>query len=219
MKRGIRNKISFATACLCGMLLSLTAASATPPTAVNLRCEYLIDPLGIDAPNPRLTWVMLDVRAGARQTFYQVLVSTDSMEVVQGKGDVWNSGVVQSNASLIKYKGRALQAFTKYYWTVSLWDMNKKKCEITVIASFETGMMGLHNWKGAWISDGADVEFKPAPYFRKTFNASKKIKSARAYMAVAGLYELYINGERIGDHAWIRCIHVLTAARCMLPMM
>lgn len=65
---------------------------------------------------------------------------------------------------------------------------------------FETGMMDIRNWQGAWISDGKDIHYKPAPYFRKKFTAAKSIKSARAYVAVAGLYKLYINGEKIGNH-------------------
>ncbi len=61
-------------------------------------------------------------------------------------------------------------------------------------------MMEMENWKGSWITDTVDDALKPAPYFRKEFKASKKIKRARAYVAVAGLYELFINGSRIGDH-------------------
>jgi alpha-L-rhamnosidase len=65
-------------------------------------------------------------------------------------------------------------------------------------------MMEMKNWKGAWISDGEHlsgngIHVKPAPYFRKEFQVDKRIKSARAYIAVAGLYELSINGEPIGD--------------------
>jgi len=61
-------------------------------------------------------------------------------------------------------------------------------------------MMQMTNWKGAWISDTRDVDRKPAPYFRKEFEAKKKIKKAQAYIAVGGLYELYVNGKRVGDH-------------------
>ena len=58
----------------------------------------------------------------------------------------------------------------------------------------------MEYWQGAWISDNKDINYRPAPYFRKVFDARKKIWSARAYIAVAGLYELYINGEKIGNH-------------------
>ena len=68
------------------------------------------------------------------------------------------------------------------------------------IATFEMGMMQSSNWQGAWISDSRDVQNKVAPYFRKTFSVAKKIVSARAYIAVAGLYELSINGQKISNH-------------------
>src|SRR5688572_19450519 len=62
------------------------------------------------------------------------------------------------------------------------------------------GMMHNKNWKGSWISDNKDIKEKAAPYFRKNFVAHKPIRSARAYIAVAGLYELYINGKKTGHH-------------------
>ncbi|MDZ7608371.1 MAG: alpha-L-rhamnosidase N-terminal domain-containing protein [Cyclobacteriaceae bacterium] len=71
---------------------------------------------------------------------------------------------------------------------------------VSETASFETGMMDMANWKGDWINDTRDIDLKPAPYFRKEFETTKKLRSARAYVAAAGLYELSINGQRIGDH-------------------
>ena len=76
----------------------------------------------------------------------------------------------------------------------------EKQSLLSPIASFETGMMQVANWQGAWIGDGKDIHYTPAPYFRKTFKTDKEIRSARIYIAVGGLYELYVNGERIGDH-------------------
>jgi alpha-L-rhamnosidase len=61
-------------------------------------------------------------------------------------------------------------------------------------------MMNVKNWQGDWISDSRDVDLKPAPWFRKDFTTAKTIHSARAYIAVGGLYELYINGEKVGNH-------------------
>ena len=61
-------------------------------------------------------------------------------------------------------------------------------------------MIDMSNWKGNWISDSDNINTLPAPYFRKEFYTPKKIQSARAYIAVGGLYELYINGKKIGHH-------------------
>src|SRR5688572_4279126 len=114
---------------------------------------------------------------------------------------VWHVRASGSNgaAQMVTYRGVALKPFTKYYWKVLARDRKGKKSR-TVISSFETGMMDNTNWKGSWISDIDDVNVKPAGLFRKDFGLSKKIRSARAYIAVAGLYELYLNGERIGNH-------------------
>ncbi|MDR1982101.1 MAG: glycoside hydrolase family 78 protein [Tannerellaceae bacterium] len=171
---------------------------------VNLRCEYLVGPLGIDVPSPRLSWQVEDARHGARQTAYRLVVGTDSAAVADGKGDVWDTRKVTSDRILVPYTGGQLAPFTRYFWSVTTWDQEGVESRPTV-AFFETGMMEVNNWKGAWISDGQhldgnDIHVKPAPYFRKEFNAPKQVKSARAYIAVAGLYELYINGEKIGNH-------------------
>lgn len=61
-------------------------------------------------------------------------------------------------------------------------------------------MIKQDRWKGDWITDTPDYNLNPAPYFRNTYEIHKKVKSARIYIAVAGLYELYMNGNRIGDH-------------------
>lgn len=166
---------------------------------VNLRCDHLTNPLGVDNPNPRLSWMLNDSRLGARQTAYQILISTDSLKVNKEDCEIWNSGKRESDQVLVTYSGKELQPFTKYYWKVNIWDKDSTKAS-SDINYFETGMMGMENWQGAWIGDNRDINYKPAPYFRKTFESKKKIKSARAYIAVAGLYELYINGEKIGNH-------------------
>ena len=174
----------------------MQAFSQTNITA--LQCEYLTNPLGIDAPHPRFTWKIIDSAKGALQASYEILVGTDSASLVQGKADVWQTGKINSAAQLVTYSGKALEPFTKYYWLVRSWNNRGDAAE--AVANFETGMMNMQHWKGAWIKDTRDIDLKPAPYFRKTFTTNRKIKSARAYIAVAGLYELYINGARIGDH-------------------
>lgn len=166
---------------------------------IQLKCEHLINPIGIDQQSPRLSWMLEDKRQGALQTAYQVLVGTDSLAVVNGQGQQWDSGKQAAEDILIRYKGEPLQPFTRYYWKVIVWDKDNKQGDSEVVA-FETGMRGENNWKGTWISDNKDIHQLPAPYFRKEFSSNKPIKRARAYVAAAGLFELSINGQRIGDH-------------------
>lgn len=164
-----------------------------------LQSDHLETPTGIDNPNPRLSWKMEDSRPGAKQVSYRVLLDKDSMKVVNGNADIWDTGKVNSGDRLITYAGKQLEPFTKYYWKVIGGDLENKEV-VSPVSSFETGMMDIKNWQGSWIGDGQDINYEPAPYFRKKFTTGKKIKSARAYIAVGGLYELYINGEKIGNH-------------------
>lgn len=136
---------------------------------------------------------------GARQSAYQVCVGTDSVLLAQGKQGVWDSGKRSSGLSLISYGGNILKPFTRYFWGVRIWDASAKVSGF-VISSFETGMMGMGNWQGTWISDRNDISFRPAACFRKSFPVNKRISTARIYIAAAGLYELYLNGSKIGDH-------------------
>ncbi|MEX2335975.1 MAG: family 78 glycoside hydrolase catalytic domain [Fulvivirga sp.] len=168
--------------------------------AVDLKCEYLTDPLGIDALHPRFTWRLEDVRQGAKQTAYAIYVDTDSLEVRKRKSNMWESGKIDSGSSLVAYSGKPLNPFTKYYWIVDVWDKDGIKSSSSKIATFETGMMEVKNWQGDWISDVQDIHLKPAPYFRKVIEINKKVKAARAYIAVGGLFELSVNGKTIGDH-------------------
>ncbi len=166
---------------------------------VQLKCEHMDGPIGLDTPTPRLTWCIDDKRPGAAQTAYEIVVGKDPASLVEG-GDMWNSGKVMDSAMLVKYAGKALEPFTTYYWAVRAWDKDGAKGPFSTIASFETGMMGYFNWHGTWITDTRDINLKPAPYFRHEFDLSKEVESARAYIAVGGLYELSINGKRVGDH-------------------
>ncbi len=180
--------------------LSYGLYAQTTCIPIALQCENLRNPLGIDAATPRLSWRMQDQRMGAKQTAYQLFIGTDSLAVSKGNGNMWQTAKQHSDLQTITYKGKNLLSFTKYFWTVRIWDKTGTPTNLAKVNSFETGMMEIKNWKGAWISDTRDIALKPSPYFRKTFTAAKKIKSARAYVAVAGLYELSINGKKIGDH-------------------
>lgn len=171
----------------------------------NLRCEYFENPLGIDEPYPRFTWQLESEKQGVSQSAYQLIVGTIESDIVSGRGNIWESGTVDSSTIPAVYQGSGLSSFTRYFWRVRIRDYNEQWSDWSPIAFFETGMMHQTDWKGSWISDGHglngnSIHVKEAPYFRKEFNTNKSILSARAYIAAAGFYELYINGERIGDH-------------------
>ncbi|HEX2970548.1 MAG TPA: glycoside hydrolase family 78 protein [Bacteroidales bacterium] len=166
---------------------------------VNLRCEYIVNPLGVENPHPRLTWQLDDERMGAKQTSFRVFIGTDSTEVAEGGGNLWISDKINSGKNLITYSGNELKPSTRYYWGVRIWGRSGRHSDVSPVAFFETGKMETNNWTGTWIADSRDINLKPAPYFRKEFSPGKPVHSARVYIAVAGLYELYINGTKSGD--------------------
>ncbi|WP_457288502.1 family 78 glycoside hydrolase catalytic domain [Pedobacter sp. UYP24] len=182
------------------ILLSSTVYGRSVTQPVSLQVEHLVAPIGIDMTNPRLSWMMQDTRQGAKQLAYRIFVGKDSLDVIGKKGNSWDSGKMLSSTSLVNYKGKSLEPYTKYYWLLEIWGKDGLTVSSTAVSTFETGLMTMANWKGAWISDGNDMNVKAAPYFRKVFSAEKKIKSARAYIACGGLYELYLNGRKVGNH-------------------
>jgi alpha-L-rhamnosidase len=84
-------------------------------SATGLTVEHLIDPLGIDRPDPLLGWNLTASRAGAAQSAYQIKVSKRP----DGGDVVWSSGRVHSAQSFdIAYAGTRLTSRTRYYWQV-----------------------------------------------------------------------------------------------------
>ena len=169
----------------------------TESKVVDLRCEHLTAPLGVDTKTPRLNWKLsVPIK---KQKAYQIIVGVDSGNVANDQGYMWNSGLITSSRTLDTYRGKALEPYVRYYWKVNAWDENNQKYA-SDISFFEMG--GIHDkmWKKGWITDSEDINLKPASLFRRLFSVSKKIKQARAYVAAAGLYEFYINGEKVGDH-------------------
>jgi len=106
-------------------LLSLSSqafVSSNIALPVNLQCEHLVNPLGIDAQKPRLSWRLSDVRRGAKQTAYRIVVGIDSIKLTDKGGAYWDSGKKRSDACLVSYNGKPLEPFTKYFWLVEVWD-------------------------------------------------------------------------------------------------
>lgn len=184
----------------CLLLCSFDYSSYAQVTVTNLRCEYLEDPVGLDETRPRFTWQMESSEPGGFQSAYELVVGTTEAEVTSGRGDAWQSGAVERSVIPAVYAGEELEPFTRYFWSVRVRDEGRQWSDWAPPRFFETGMMGQFRWKGKWITDTYDINVKPAAYFRRVFKAEKNIESARVYIAAAGLYELSINGERVGDH-------------------
>lgn len=90
---------------------------------VNLRCEYLVNPLGIDVVRPRLSWIVESPENGQSQSTYQIQIASSADALNAGAPDIWDSGVVTSDDTVnIHYAGKELVSSQRYYWQVSIWD-------------------------------------------------------------------------------------------------
>jgi alpha-L-rhamnosidase len=191
------------------LLLSLTGlAAALPPAqgrlAVSgLRVEYLTDPLGIDVPRPRLSWRIASDARNTMQTAYQLQVGLTASTVDRGSGLLWDSGRIASDASVfVDYAGPPLESRTRYYWRLRVWDSNGRVSRWSPIAYWETGFFHAADWTARWIGpapSAGDSLPSASPLLRRDFRVNGPIRSARAYVTSLGLYELDLNGQRVGD--------------------
>ena len=116
-----RNTICFA------VLLAFSAFVAACQSASlrvdGLKCEYRVNPLGLDTPQPRLSWRLDSEERGQCQTAYQILAATNPNALAKGKGDLWDSGKVASADSIhVVYGGQPLRPGQRVYWKVRAWD-------------------------------------------------------------------------------------------------
>ena len=167
-------------------------------TVKNLRCEYLENPLGIDILHPRFSWIIESSERGKSQSTYRVLVASTRENIEKDNGDMWDTGKVESEQSInIEYEGNTLKSGEKYYWKVCVWDENGQPSQWSKTATFQMGLLKEDEWEGKWV--GAEEKIS-APLIRKEFKLNKEIEEAYAYISGLGYYELYINGDKIGDH-------------------
>ncbi|HEY1790699.1 MAG TPA: discoidin domain-containing protein, partial [Verrucomicrobiae bacterium] len=119
-----------------------------------ISCEYRTDPRGIDNPKPRLNWIILSKQRGDTQTAYQVLVASSKELLAAGKGDLWDSGQVQSNQSAgVEYAGNPLLSRATCFWKVRIWDRDGKPSDWSRPASWSMGLLTPSDWSAQWISD------------------------------------------------------------------
>jgi alpha-L-rhamnosidase len=179
-------------------------ASLTP---VSLRCEYLFSPLGLDEPHPRLTWRFESPERGEKQTAYQIVVASapDKLD----SPDLWDSGKVSSSQTVnVVYSGKPLTSRQLCFWKLKVWNKDGQPSAWSETATWTMGLLNPDDWKAAYLSfrDPSPIPKNPSPLtlppahqYRKQFSALKPIRRATIYATSLGIYELHLNGQRIGD--------------------
>ncbi|MBW3621795.1 MAG: family 78 glycoside hydrolase catalytic domain [Armatimonadetes bacterium] len=217
--------VSFSALAALSTMLALphrvaVAAPATLAAPTGLQCETMVSPLGIEERQPRLSWRVNDPRRGARQSAYQLRVATTPRLLASGKADLWDTGKVASDRSvLVEYGGKPLRSRQRVYWAVRTWDGAGKPSPFSKPAVWEMGLLDRDDWKAKWVGLAPEPEefdlkglswvwhpeATPAPnatrYFRRTltYPEGRKITHARFLLAADNRFTLYVNGREAGQ--------------------
>jgi hypothetical protein len=192
----------------CGLCLSGCAhwqahtgnlSSAGSLTPVDLRCEYVSDPLGVDVTHPRLFWKLRSTGRYQHQTACQILAASSPGSLAHDEGDVWDSGRVASEETIqIPYGGPPLRPSQQVFWKVRVWDGDGRVSPWSQPASWTMGLLNQEDWQARWIT-ASRTNKDPLPIFRKSVQLGKPVREAVIHICGLGQYELSINGRRVGD--------------------
>lgn len=209
-------------------LLGLTAITACAASArvtpANLRCEYRVNPVGIDLARPRLSWTVTSQQRDQSQSAYEILVASSAKKARRHRADIWDSGrVTSSETAHIAYGGRPLASSQEVWWSVRAWDRQGQPSAYSAPARWTTGLMqpGME-WKGQWIGlealPGATANaaalkglswvwypedsaaLNSTRYFRKRLElpVGRKVKAAHFDLTADDLFTLTVNGKEVG---------------------
>lgn len=183
------------------------SAGAMKP--VDLQCEYLVDPIAVDAVPPRLSWRLEDGRTGAAQTAYRIQVASSPERLAREEGDLWDSGRVAGSESLHHtYGGAPLTSRTACWWRVRVWDQEGRPSHWSAPASFRVGLLEKDDWNADWIShrdrsplhtSRTELFLPPARLFRTEFQSRPGLRRATLYATALGTYDLQLNGAPVAD--------------------
>ncbi len=192
----------FATAVnICSFTMSDSIAKNE---VAELVCEYLTNPIGIDVVKPRFSWKIKSDETDMMQSAYEIRVAKSPANLNKKSTLIWSSGKVGSDQSVnVEYNGRPLKSMERAYWKVRTWDNKNKATDWSQPAYWEMGILDNSEWKAEWITMKGEAKADTSltsQYYRSEFETSKEVKSARVYVTSLGIYQLFLNGDKVGDH-------------------
>jgi alpha-L-rhamnosidase len=209
------------TIVFCLAITLAIAGFAQKLSVTDPRCEYKLNPSGIEAATPRLSWQLQSGEQNVMQTAYRVLVADQPSLLAKDQGNCWDSKKIYSGASIqVAYTGKKLQPAKTYYWKVMVWDNKGNQSNWSGTAQWQMGLPGAAGWKNAqWIAYERmpdSLKMIPAehargdkkwwnvkdtlPLLRKTFSVHKPVERATVFISGLGHFDMSINGKKVGDH-------------------
>lgn len=210
---------------LLALFLSFGARSSPGFSLFRLTCEQEVNPVAIGTVQPRFSWNIQAQQRGFEQSAYQILVAESPESLDADKGNLWDSGKINTSSSiLVPYDGKQLVSQKTYFWKVKIWDKNGVSSDWSMTNRFSVGLLSEKDWgKARWIALELDnkEEIIPIgintgamtkrfgnkktgmyklPLFRKEFTVKKELKRAVAYASGLGHFDLFLNEEKVGDH-------------------
>lgn len=166
-------------------------------SATHLRCEYAVNPMGIDVPHPRLFWTLESKQRGQRQSAYQILVASSPALLATDKADLWDTGkVVSDETTHIHYAGKELKSSQPVFWKVRSWDKDGKPSAWSAPATWTMGLLQPNDWQAIWICAPGATE---TLLLRKEFDVRPGLVRAIVHVTGLGQYEMTLNGVKAGD--------------------
>ncbi len=156
--------------CFISAAFLVFSLSGLAMTVKNLKCEYYVNPLGVDVMQPEMSWTLQSVKRGDRQTAYQVLVASSEAQLKANQGNLWDSGKVDSDESIqIMYAGHGLISSKQVFWKVRAWDMDGRVSPWSDEATWTMGILHPSEWNAQWISAaGAEKYGRSYPGYERT---------------------------------------------------
>jgi alpha-L-rhamnosidase len=176
---------------------------STPLIVDVLRTEYKDNPLGIDVTAPRLSWQIKAKERSVRQAAYHIRVASSERDLRTGHNLLWDTRRMTSGESIHRvYEGQTLASGQRYVWQVQVWDESRRSSGWSAPAWWEMGLLSAADWKAGWIEPESQDDPKtssPSPLLRRAFRLKGPVQLARAYVTSHGMYELHLNGRRVGE--------------------